>query len=248
MGLKGDFYKPIVISSKDQQRTRDGVEIIASAMGHGRQSAVASNDNAGGRLRVGDKVEVKIEGAWWGGEISGLKSVAGRLRVGALLIRVRMDVGAPVSDAAVTSVTLGEFWRLSTLQVHHVPLTSQGVRNLNLAAPPRLRNGRHSRVHPMFRAICEHPEEMLARDGGGEEDDPISTVEEPIFADWDLRRKYPYEPEPEFEEPVAFEMWAPCLLCGAEKFLGERVNRERKVRADHGGKGDQYERAALRTS
>lgn len=123
-------------------------------------------------VHTGDIIEAKTpDGLWWQAVITG----CGRTSVKARLVFGPTDeCGRRVLDAILPGVLYGKTWRLSALAVHRVPLTGQGVRNLNLAAPPALRNGRHFRKPRNWIAICPHPEEFRV----GE------TIKEPVYWDW----------------------------------------------------------------
>ncbi len=155
-------------------------------------------------VKVGDVIEVKIEGAWWQGEITG----CGRMGV-----RAAMFSGAPASDAVLSGSVYGTEWRLSKLAVHHVPLTSQGVRNLNLAAPKRYRNGNAWRRPAMWMAVCPHPEEMIDEDNLIEEEvlrEGVRLGHGNDYLNWEGRLI-------DRSDAIAFRLfYVTCLDCGAE--------------------------------
>ena len=46
-------------------------------------------------------------------------------------------------------------------RLHFLPLTKQGVRNLDILAPTHLRNGNRFRKPKHYEAICPHPEDAM---------------------------------------------------------------------------------------
>jgi hypothetical protein len=131
-------------------------------------------------IRNGVTIEVLISdgprerGMWWPAIVTGITGGAG----GPSRVRARMVTGLSggpsATDAILSGALYGKTWRLSMLDVYRVPLTGQGVRNLNMAAPPALRNGRHFRKPRNWIAICPHPDEAFS-------DSPDDLIEEPVY-------------------------------------------------------------------
>jgi hypothetical protein len=159
-------------------------------------------------VRNGDAIEVLVGGMWWEGRITGCGRQSVRASLGFAphgMGAPRSESGLPISDAILSAALYGKTWRLSTLAVHRVPLTGQGVRNLNLAAPPRLRNGRHFRKPANWIAICPHPEEAF--DG--------EVIEEPVFKK--VRVWNQLLQKEDTQERLAFHLYfETCTDCGAE--------------------------------
>jgi hypothetical protein len=137
---------------------------------------------------VGTVVEVMIDGLWWPGKVES----HGTFRM-ADLFRVRVFDGA-TSPFAVVNSTCGDVWRIAN-RLHSVPRTRQGVRNLDMAAPPRFRNGRKFRKPKHFEAICSHPEEALSEE----------PIEEEVEGLDENRERYTY-----------VLRFLECADCGAE--------------------------------
>jgi hypothetical protein len=153
----------------------------------------------------GDPVEVMVGGMWWEGRITGCARQSVRATLGFAphgMGAPRAESGLPITDTILSAALYGKSWRLSTLAVHRVPLTGQGVRNLNLAARPALRNGRRFRKPESWIAICPHPEEAL--------DDEL--IEEPVY-----KPEFDSYGKPTGRECIAFKLrFQTCNDCGAE--------------------------------
>jgi hypothetical protein len=151
-------------------------------------------------VRNGDAVEVLIDHMWWHATITGCARASVRVRLfGA---DVPGAVGFPAGDAILSAALYGKTWRLSTRGVHAVPLTGQGVRNLNMAAPPALRNGRHFRKPRNWIAICPHPWHEISEE----------IIEEPVY-----KPQFDSYGKPTGADYLAFKLhFQICNDCGAE--------------------------------
>ncbi len=50
------------------------------------------------------------------------------------------------------------------VRLHCLPLTRQGVRNLDVLAPSKFRNGRRFRKPRNYEVVCPHPEEAIGEE------------------------------------------------------------------------------------
>lgn len=153
------------VSGRTQTKTPNITNPPLSAGGH---IGSPTTHNFGYQVKVGDFAFVKcIEfgfASWWPGKVTSINTpMVGPYQVGSGLITFELRPGAPQRTATLLlNGHRGVMWKLREPDpVDLLPLTGQGVRNLDLLAPPSERNGRHFRKPKHWIAICPHPEEYL---------------------------------------------------------------------------------------